>query len=127
MRALIPPLLAAVLAVLGLSYLFNAPGWLRLVRYWAEAPERLFPVALVMLAAGFVIGYGYDSWHGSWPVFITVFGWLLAAEGAVLLLAPGTVGRLLAALPDSFVLNYTRVGGALLAVLGALLGWRYLG
>ena len=125
MRGLIPVLVAGVLAALGLSYLLHAPRWLSLLRWLAEAPERLFLPALGMVATGIVIGYGYDSWHGTWPIFVTALGWLLALEGLVLLLAPGVVRRLLA-LPDRFLLNYTRAGGVLLAVLGALLGRQYV-
>ena len=124
MYRLIPALVASVLLVLGVSYLLQAPRWLRLLRGLAEQPERLFPLAIAMLAAGVAIGFGFNLWHGTWAIFITVLGWLLALEGAVLLLAPSLVRRLLS-LPEGFLLAYTRAGGALLAVLGVLLGRHY--
>jgi uncharacterized protein YjeT (DUF2065 family) len=111
--------------VLGLSYLINARGWVRLFRTWADGPERLFPSAIVMLAAGIVIGFGFDGWYGTWPIFITVLGWLLAVEGAILLLAPTLVRRLLASVSDRFLLVYTRCGGIVLILLGALLARHY--
>ncbi|MEJ8566960.1 hypothetical protein [Elongatibacter sediminis] len=126
MYTLIPTVVAVVLVVLGLSYLLNAPGWLRLLRSWAAHPERLFPTGLVMLAAGVVIGPGYDNWYGTWPVFVTVLGWLIALEGAFLLLAPALVRQLVSRLSDRFLMLYTRCGGAVLAVLGGLLAWHYL-
>lgn len=125
MVALIPVVVAGVLLALGLSYLLQAPLWLRLLRWLADEPERLFLPALSMVAAGIVVGYGYDNWNGTWPIFVTALGWLLALEGLVLLLAPGIVRRMLA-LPERFLLAYTRAGGGLLAVLGALLGRQYL-
>lgn len=126
MLALIPVLVAGVLLALGLSYLLQAPRWLRLVRALAEQPERLFLPAIGMVASGIVIGYGYDSWHGTWPIFVTALGWLLALKGTVWLIAPGLVQPLLRRLPDRFLLAYTRCGGILLLVLGALLGRQYL-
>lgn len=125
MYSLIPALVAAVLLALGLSYLLHARRWLRLFRWLAEQPERLFGPGLAMVAAGVVVGRGYDNWHGTWPIFVTVLGWLLAVEGLSLLLAPGLFARFVS-LPDRFLLAYTRIGGALLAVLGVLLGKTYL-
>lgn len=126
MRSLIPALVAIFLVVLGVSYLVHARRWVRLVQELAERPERLFPMALVMLAAGVIIGYGYDSWHGTWPIFVTAFGWLLAVEGVVLLLVPGLVRRVITSVTDRFLLAYTRIGGVVVIVLGALLSRHYL-
>ena len=126
MLALIPVLVAGVLVVLGFSYLLQAPRWLHLVRELTGEPERLFLPAIGMVAAGIAIGYGYDSWHGTWPIFVTVLGWLLALKGALWLIAPGIVRPLLQRLTDRFLLAYTRCGGVLLIVLGVLLGRQHV-
>ncbi len=66
------------------------------------------------------------GWCGTWPIFVTAFGWLLAVEGVVLLLAPGLVRRVITSVTDRFLLAYTRIGGVVVIVLGALLSRHYL-
>jgi hypothetical protein len=124
MTGLIPILVAATLLVLGLSYLLQTERWLGLTRRFAARPEDFFPAAVVMVAAGVTIAYGYDRWTGTWPLFVTLLGWLLALEGAVILLLPGLIQRF-QRLPDPFLRVYLRCGGILLVVLGGLL-WRSL-
>jgi len=73
-----------------------------------------------MTAAGIVIGYCYNDWSGTWPIFVTLLGWLLALQGAVILLLPGLIQKM-QRLPDPFLRLYLRGGGILLVVLGCLL------
>lgn len=120
----IPMVVAAVLATLGCSYLLQTERWLRMTRRFLAEPERIFPVAVAMTAAGILIGYGYRNWSGTWPIFVTSLGWLLALEGAVILLAPGPIQRL-QRLSDPFLRLYLRCGGILLLALGTLL-WRHV-
>lgn len=117
-------MVAATLATLGCSYLLQTERWLRLTRRFLAEPERFFPVALAMTAGGVMIGYGYDNWSATWPLFVTLLGWLLALEGAVILLLPDMI-RKFQRLPDHFLRIYLRSGGALLLILGGLL-WRSL-
>ena len=124
MGELIPVIVAGMLAVLGLSYLLQTDRWLRVTRRFTKQPERFFPGAVAMTVAGLVIGYGYDNWSGTWPLFVTLLGWLLALEGAVILLLPGLIQKF-QRLPDPFLRIYLRGGGVLLVLLGSLL-WRSL-
>lgn len=124
MADLIPILIAVTLAVLGLSYLLQTERWLILTRRFTEHPERFFPAAVAMTASGITIGYGYNDWSGTWPIFVTLLGWLLALEGALILLLPGMIQKF-RQLSDPFLRIYLRSGGILLLVLGVLL-WRSL-
>ena len=124
MADLIPIAVAVTLAVLGLSYLLQTRRWLNLTRRFMEQPERFFPAAVAMTASGIMIGYGYNDWSGTWPIFVTVPGWLLALEGAVILLLPAVIQKF-RRLSDPFLRVYLRTGGILLLVLGGLL-WRSL-
>ena len=124
MYRLIPMVMAISLLLLGLSYLFQTARWIRFMRTIMQAPETFFGGALIMVAAGVVVGYGYNNWNGTWPVFVTALGWLMALEGALILVFPGFL-RLFQNLSDAFLTLYLRIGGLLLAVLGALL-WHFL-
>jgi hypothetical protein len=121
---LIPIVIAVMLVVLGLSYLLQTDRWLVLTRRFTKQPERFFPAAMAMIAGGVAVGIGYNDWSGTWPLFVTLLGWLLALEGAVILLLPGMI-RKFQKLSDPFLRIYLRGGGALLVVLGGLL-WRSL-
>ncbi len=119
-----PVIVAATLAVLGVSYLLQTDRWLGLTRRLMAEPEYFFPAAMVMMAAGITVGYGYGRWSGAWPLFVTLLGWLLALQGAVILVLPGLVQKF-QRLSDKFLRIYLRAGGVLLLVLGILL-WRSL-
>ncbi len=114
--------LAIFLIILGVSYLFQFKQWMQFLERAILHPYRLFPVALAMLAAGTFIGTAYNDWSSTWPVFITVLGWLMALEGALILIVPSCVKQL-EKIPDRFLGWYLRSGGSLLIILGALLLW----
>jgi hypothetical protein len=110
------------LLTLGASYLFQHEQWTLFLREAIQRPGQLFPIALAMLAAGVFIGTAYNDWSSTWPVFITVLGWLMALEGALILIVPGFL-RPLQKIPDRFLTWYLRIGGLLLIILGGLLYW----
>jgi uncharacterized protein YjeT (DUF2065 family) len=120
MDTLIPLDVAAVLFVLGLSYLLQTDLWIKFMRRSTANPELLFPLAMVLIAAGVIVGYGYNNWNGTWPIFVTALGWLMALKGAVILLLPKLIQRY-ERLSDKFFRIYLRFGGALLMVLAVLL------
>jgi len=110
------------LLTLGASYLFQHEQWTLFLREAIQRPRQLFPIALAMLAAGVFIGTAYNDWSSTWPVVITVLGWLMALEGALILIVPGFL-RPLQKIPDRFLTWYLRIGGLLLIILGSLLYW----
>jgi uncharacterized protein YjeT (DUF2065 family) len=118
--------LAVFLIVLGASYLLQYKHWIRFIREAIERPWRLFPTALVMLASGICSGSTYDDWSSTWPVFITVMAWLMALEGAIMLLFPGFLKRM-ERVSDNFFALYFRAGGILLIILGASLYGHFFG
>jgi hypothetical protein len=118
--------LSIFLMVFGASYLFQYRHWTQFIREAIERPWRLFPTALVMLASGIFIGSTYNNWSSTWPIFITVIAWLMALEGAIMLLFPGFLNRL-GKVSDNFFALYFRAGGILLIILGALLYRHFFG
>ena len=120
MHTLIPVVVAVTLVVLGLSYALQTTRWIAFTRHITAQPEGFFPIAVIMMVAGTGIAAGYDNWSGTWPIFVTLLGWLLALEGALILLFPKLIEKL-RGLPDGFLRWYLRAGGAVLVLLGALL------
>lgn len=112
--------IAICLLVLGVSYLLRTDLWLNFLQGAIRQPHRLFPLALGMLAVGTFIGAAYNDWTSTWPIFITAVGWLLAAEGALILVFPEYLKKL-ERIPEGFLRWYLRFGGILLLVLGGLL------
>lgn len=106
--------------VLGLSYLVQSGQWIRFFRELAHQPYRNLPLALAMLTTGTFSGFAYNDWSTSWPIFISAFSWLLALEGALILIYPGSLARL-QKIPVRFLKLYLRSGGILFIILGALL------
>lgn len=124
MQFIIPNVVALLLVVVGLSYLLQTERWIRLTRHILEQPERLFLTAMAMLAAGATIALAYDNWYGTWPLFVTLLGWLLAIKGAMILLFPGLY-TFFNRVSDNYMRWHLRIGGLVVVVLGGLL-WRHL-
>jgi uncharacterized protein YjeT (DUF2065 family) len=124
MQYIIPNVVAILLVVLGLSYLIQSRRWISLTRYILDQPERLYPIAIVLLAAGSTIALAYDNWYGTWPLFVTLLGWLMAAKGALILLFPGLFQKF-NRVPDNYLTWHLRLGGLVVIVLGGLL-WRHV-
>lgn len=116
-----PAILAAGLIVLGASSVLQSSRWLLVLRDLFARPETHFPGAIVEMSAGLFLALSYNRWEGTWPLFTTLFGWLMAFEGAAFLLAPNLFlgfNRL----SDGIMLKYLRFGGVAVVILGVLLG-----
>jgi hypothetical protein len=124
-QEIIAPVMSIFLLVLGSSYLLQQRHWSRLFREASRQPAHFLPFALMMLTAGLAVALGFNDWSGTWPVFITAFGWLMALEGAMILVNPGWLGWF-RGISDRFLSLYFRLGGVLLIVLGGLLARHYL-
>ena len=113
------------LTALGLSYLLQARAWATLYVEWEVHPDRLMPIGFLMLIAGLFLALEVNDWSGTWGIFITAFGWMMALEGALMTFRPSAVSgftRLLGAR----LTRYFRLGGLLILGLGCLLCWEYL-
>ena len=120
MKTTIEAVFCTVMPVLGLSYLLQPRQWIQFFHELTQNPHRSMPHALAMLTAGTFSGFFYNDWTTTWPIFISAFSWLLALEGALILVYPASLARL-QKIPENFLTWYLRGGGALLIILGALL------
>ena len=117
---LAPAILAVALMVLGGSFQAQTQAWNRLLRGIFEQPERYFLAAIAEVLIGLTLALSYDRWDSTWPIFTTVFGWLMVLEGASFLLAPGLF-RGFNRLSERAVSIYLRGGGVILLLLGGSL------
>lgn len=115
-----PAILAIILMLLGASFLAQTQAWQRVLRSLLEQPERYFFAAIAEVLVGLTLALSYDRWDATWPIFTTVFGWLMVLEGSCFLLAPGLFSRF-KRLGNRGINLYLRGGGAILLVLGGLL------
>ena len=120
MKTTIEAIFCILMPVLGLSYLLQPGQWIQFFRELTHKPHRSLPLALAMLAAGTFSGFAYNDWTATWPIFISAFSWLLALEGALILIYPASLARL-KKIPDRFLNWYLRTGGIGFIILGALL------
>ena len=118
---LAPAILSLGLIVLGLSFLLQTQQWIKLMRSIFQQPERYFLGAMVELVFGLWLALSYHRWDATWPIFTTAFGWLMALEGTIFLLAPAQFQRF-NGLSDGAFRLYLRIGGPFLLLLGVLLG-----
>jgi len=119
-KTTIEAIFCMVMPVLGLSYLFQPGQWIRFFRDLTQKPHRSLPLALAMLTAGIFSGFAYNDWTTTWPIFISAFSWLLALEGALILVYPASLARL-QKVPDRILNWYFRSGGIGFIILGAML------
>jgi hypothetical protein len=75
--------------VLGLSVLFYAGAWQRLLEKYEKDHFLLFPQALFAMVAGLFVINMYNVWAWNLWVLITVTGWALFIKGVFYFLAPG--------------------------------------
>jgi len=108
LKTTIEAIFCIVMPVLGLSYLLQSRQW---IQFFSELTHK---------PAGTFCGFAYNDWTATWPIFISAFSWLLALEGAILLVYPASLARL-QKIPDRFLNLYLRSGGILFIILGALL------
>lgn len=125
MHDLIADVFSVALAALGISYLVQARLWAELYREFGERPDTLMPTGLLLMVAGLFVAVGFDDWTETWTIFITVFGWLMAIEGCLLVIKPQLLAGFTRRLGDRLVVFF-RLGGALVVGLGGWLVWRYL-
>ena len=125
MHDIIPPVVAWLLLILGLSYALNTAMWLRVARDAMDQPAHYFYMVILTLVLGLAIVAGHNVWVADWPVAVTLFGWILVAKFTLFLLFPQSI-RLFSVWPVAFMRTWIRVAGLLLALLGGIIVYRFM-
>lgn len=125
MQTTIAGIFSISLAAQGLSYLLQTAKWVTLFQEFEAYPRKFLFTGLLIFVTGLFVAINFNDWSSTWPIFITVFGWLMAIEAAILLMKPPLVGVLTRKLGQRLP-SYIRLGGLFLFGLGCLLIWEYL-
>ena len=78
-----PTLVAGAVAVL-----LNLRAWPALVEQGFHDPALIFESGFPLLVAGLAIVRAHNRWEGSWPVLVTMVGWLGLLGGLSRILFP---------------------------------------
>jgi hypothetical protein len=112
-------LIGPVLLVMGVGMLINAKAFRPVFEEIVHNRAFVVLFGLLTMSAGLAVVLTHNVWVASWPVLITIVGWLTMISGAFRLLAPQDAikfGRRMYEQPNGI---YT--GAAIWAVLGAIL------
>ena len=75
-------------AVIGVGLMVNAEAWPKMIREYAENTALCFLGGFLTLILGLLILAFHHAWTADWRVVVTVFGWLAAIKGGLLLIWP---------------------------------------
>jgi hypothetical protein len=112
-------LIGPVLLVMGAGMLINAKAFGPVFEEIVRNRALVVLFGLLTMPAGLAVVLTHNIWVASWPVLITIIGWLTMISGAFRLLAPQEAikfGRKMYDQP-----NGVFIGAAIWAVLGATL------
>ena len=84
-------LLGPVLLIVGVSILLSPKVFRDIAAEVVRSVTLVYLFGLMDFAAGLAIVITHNVWLASWPVLITLIGWLLLIRGTVRVLIPETV------------------------------------
>jgi len=112
-------LLGVYMLIVGVVILFRRETLMKAVSKMVSNISVVYIIALLELAAGLALVIGHNVWVMSWPVIITIVGWLMVVESTLYLVMPR---RLLSKLLQRFNKeNFYVLCGLILLIAGAYL------
>jgi len=116
---LIAKLMGPVMLVTGLALWVNAERFRAMGREFLASDALIFVAGLLALSLGVTLVVVHNVWVASWPVIITLIGWVSLIAGIVRLIFPGQLRKMASGLVERKEVSLA--GGAIYVVLGALL------
>ena len=110
-----------LLLILGLSYMFQAEIWIRLIKDAMPNTHKYYTLYLLILITGLVVVTEHNRWSADWNVVITVFGWAMVIKSAVFFIAPQLMEPFTKLIDMGFLKTWIRTAGVVLATLGVIL------
>jgi len=108
--------------VIGLSHLVQPRVWVDFfIRLRSMGRAGVFVNGFLSLWFGSIIVAFHNVWHG-WAIVLTVLGWAQVLKGLLCFVAPQLNMSMLNRVSHERAWHF-RVGGVVLAVVGALFAW----
>ena len=114
-------LIGPVFLILGLSMLFYAPSWKKLVSKWQKDHYALLPIMMLYGLFGLYIINTYNVWDGTVWVLVTISGWAMFIKFVAYFLLPGATTQGMMKLGTNQSILY--LGGLVVTVMGAALSY----
>ena len=112
-------MIGPVLLAIGIALLINQASVREMAGEFLGSKALIFMSGVLSLLGGLAIVLTHNVWEASWPVAITLFGWVLAIGGAFRIIFPDSVKSMGSAMLDSPAL--LNVSGVAYGLLGAAL------
>ena len=113
-----------VLLAIGVALLINQESVREMAAEFLGSKALVFMSGVLSLLAGLAIVLTHNVWDASWPVAITLLGWVLAIGGAFRIIFPDSVKSMGAGMLDSpALLNVSGVAHGLLGAALCYLGY----
>ena len=111
-------LMGPVMLAVGIAVLINGNGFRSLAEEFLRSRALIFLSGLITMSAGLAILLTHSVWVASWPVLITILGWLMTIGGAARIVCPQSTEKFgHAMLKNKMALH---VAGGVWFVLGAI-------
>lgn len=110
-----------VYLLLGLSMLFYAKPWQKLMEQWEQNHLSLFTLMFVSFILGVFIVRSYNVWEWNLWLLVTLTGWCAVVKSVIYFLLPGSTVKALIKVGTNINLIY--LGGLVGVVVGAALGY----
>lgn len=107
--------------VLGLSMLFYAKPWEKVVNQWSKDHFALIGFMFMTLILGLVSVQFYNVWEWNVWLIVTLTGWGMILKGVAYFLLPGKLFTNMLKMANKSGLFY--VGGLVVTLLGAVLSY----
>ena len=104
--------------LLGLAMLIDRAHFRTLAHEVLASPALVFITGVVTFPAGLAIVLTHNRWTLSWPILITILGWLALISGVVRILCPRATARGKRAIDHPMTLY---IAAAIYIGIGALL------
>lgn len=110
-----------VLFVLGLSMLFYAKSWVKVIDQWYDNHYSLVSMMIMFFVFGLVSLQIYSEWDWGPGLIVTLLGWGMVLDSVIVFLLPGDVVKSVLKMKKNVGIIY--FGGIVTAVLGGVLGY----
>lgn len=110
-----------VCVITGISVLFYAKDWIKVIQKWRKEPSQLLPIAMGELMLGLIVVNLYNVWTLNIWLIITLMGWGMVLESMYYLLGPSDLIVATLKLAESKKALY--LCGILAILLGGILSY----